>query len=205
MQKEHFGNLNFIDEKASSTSEIIFFLAKELNLELDYETSFNLYVGLVTDTGKFQYSNTSIKTLEVAVELIKNGVSPVKVFREVYENTSMDLLKLLGLVLERITLKEGIGYSIIRQNDFKGLTISNGETENFIDFLRSIAEVRLAILFREMPGGDFKVSLRSKDDINCVEIARKFKGGGHKAAAGFRSNKSIDEILNLIERYLGKK
>jgi len=197
-----FGTLNLVDERAPATSELVFRLSRVLKSELNKNIATCLYTGLVTDTGRFQYSNTGERAFEMAQELLKFGLSPTYIFQRVYENISFGNLKLLGQVLEDAQYLPRIGlvYSQVTQEKLSATGAQMEETEHFIDYLRSAKEARIAVIFKEMPNNSLRVSLRSKDNVNVGEVAQKFGGGGHKHAAAFTSNKKMDASLkNLIE------
>lgn len=201
-----FGTINLIDETYSSSSEILYRLLKELGVAFTPNVALCLYVGLVTDTGRFQYSNTSMRVFQVATELVELGVDPNYVFQNVYENVPFSALRLLGLVLSRSQLdaEKELVYSVLTDEDLKATGASLGETENFIDYLRAVRNARLAIIFKPTDQNGLKVSLRSKNELDVGKIARDFGGGGHVNAAGFTSPYGIDEtirrIISLMEK-----
>lgn len=202
---QNFGDLNIVVGETSSTSEIVYWLFKGAGFEVNYDIALPLYVGIVTDTGRFQYSNTLPSTFEVACELIKSGVSPVYVFRNVYENIRPEVLKLLGLVLERVKNSDGLFWSFITPEELDNHSVNLAETENFIDYIRSIRGCRVAALFKKVSNSSksWKVSLRSRGEVNVQKIAAAFGGGGHVEASGCEIDGDIDEAVNkLFSEYL---
>lgn len=197
---ENFADLNIVKEDISSTSEIIFWLLKEINFEIDYEIALPLYVGIVTDTGRFQYSNALPSTFEAAKELLSKGVSPVYVFRQVYENIRPEVLKLLGVVLERVKNENGFFWSYLTVEDFEKYNVRPAETENYIDYIRSIKGCKVAAIFKkiEKDNSVWKVSLRSRGEANVQELAAKFGGGGHIEASGCEVEGSLDEAVSKV-------
>ncbi len=202
LSNERFGSLNLVETKASSTSELIYRLLKDLNFKLNKEAALAFYVGVLTDTGRFQYANTSLKTFEVAKELVSYGLDTFQIFQEVYENYSFGCLKLLGLVLKRARLDDGLIFSYLTRTDLSDYSVLLPETENYIDFLRLTRDSRLAILFKELPDGKWKVSLRSKKGVYSHLIASRFGGGGHAGAAGFTTSLPRKKVLSLIKEEL---
>lgn len=201
-----FGHLNVVDESYSATAEIIFTISQRLGQKLDRDIATCLYTGIVTDTGRFQYSNTNQRTFQVAQEMLAYGVSPAHIFQNVYENLSFPCLKLLGRVLDRAKFlpEKGIAYSFVSQRDLPAVGGAEmEETENFVDLLRAVKEAEVAAILKEMTNGTIKVSLRSKGKIDVSKLAEKFRGGGHPSAAGFSSpydlEKTIDVLLKLLE------
>jgi phosphoesterase RecJ-like protein len=201
-----FGDVNLIVPDASSTSEIVADLLAELGVEITPEIAEPLYIALVTDTGRFQYSNTTPKALRLAADLVEAGADVHRVFRRVYENVDFAKLKLLARVLERAQVYEGgrVVISWLLRGDFADVGAEEPYSEGLIDYLRSVEGAQLVALIREPPrdeGPARRVSLRaSSDEVDVSAIARAMGGGGHRQAAGFSSEKSIDEIAAFIRR-----
>jgi phosphoesterase RecJ-like protein len=199
-----FGDVNLIAAEASSTGEVLRDIFAELAVELTPELAEPLYIALVTDTGRFQYTNTTPKALRLAAELVDAGADIHAVFQQVYESVEFAKLKLLARVLERATVLEGgrIVVSHLLRNDFAEVGASEPYAEGLIDTLRAVEGSELAVLIREPPRDDGpirRVSLRSSiDELDVSAIARLFGGGGHPQAAGFSSDASLDEIVERI-------
>jgi bifunctional oligoribonuclease and PAP phosphatase NrnA len=199
-----FGDVNLVVEDASSTGEVLADIFRELAVPVTPEIAEALYTALVTDTGRFQYSNTTPKALRLAAELVDAGADVTKVFVEVYESTPFPKLKLLARALERATeLADGrIVVSELRREDFDAAGAEEPYSEGIIDHLRAVDGAELVALVRELPPGAAtarKGSLRSHPDgVDVSEIARSFGGGGHKRAAGFSTDLAMDEITRRI-------
>jgi len=204
VEKTRFAAVNIVDPSASSTAELVFRISKALNLKLSKDIATCLYVGLVTDTGRFQYSNTTTDTFKVAQELMGYGVSPHVVFQHVYENTTFRYLKLFGLVLSRTELQKDCGliYTWLLQSDLQQTGAKLSEAENLINFLRSVKGIEVAAVVKELEEGRFNVSLRSKGKIKVNELAEKFGGGGHPNAAGFRGTGSVESAIESLLKAL---
>ena len=201
-----FGDVNLIADEASSTGEVLADVFRELGVELTPEIAEALYIALVTDTGRFQYANTTPKALRLAADLVEAGADINRVFQGVYENVQFAKLKLLARALERAQVLEGgeIIVSHLLRDDFEAVGATEPYSEGIIDFLRSTEGAIVSALIREPPrdgGPARKVSLRSAvDEVDVSAIARKSGGGGHRAAAGFSSDLSVDEIVAFIVR-----
>ena len=204
-----FGQINCIVADASSTGEILRDVLAELDVPLTAEIAEPLYVAVVTDTGRFMYSNTTPKAHRLAGELIEAGVDVQKVFRAVYESIQFPKLKLLARALERAQVYDGgrIVVSWLRAADFAEVGAEEPFSEGIIDFLRAVENSDLAALIREPPRSRpdaprHRISLRSNvDGLDVSAIARASgKGGGHVRAAGFSSEDSMDEITEFIRR-----
>src|SRR4249920_3096789 len=201
-----FGAVNLVVADASSTGEIVRDLLDELGVALTPEIAEALYIALVTDTGRFQYTNTTPKALRLAADLVEAGADVNRVFQGVYENVQFAKLKLLARALERAHVLEGgeIVVSHLLRDDFEAVGASEPYSEGIIDVLRSVEGSAVSALIREPPrdgGPARKVSLRSSvDEVDVSAIARKSGGGGHREAAGFSSDLSVDEITAFIVR-----
>ncbi|MGH3137295.1 MAG: DHH family phosphoesterase [Gaiellaceae bacterium] len=199
-----FGDVNLIVADASSTGEVLADVFRELGVELTPEIAEALYIALVTDTGRFQYANTTPKALRLAADLVEAGADVHRVFQGVYENVQFAKLKLLARALDRARVLEGgeIVVSHLLRDDFEAVGASEPYSEGIIDFLRSAEGALVSALIREPPRDGVparKVSLRSSvDEVDVSAIARKSGGGGHREAAGFSSDLSVEEITDFI-------
>jgi phosphoesterase RecJ-like protein len=202
-----FGNVNCVVADASSTGEIVRDLLRELDVELTPDIAEALYIALVTDTGRFQYTNTTPKALRLAAELVEAGADVHKIFQDVYESVQFAKLKLLARALERAQIYEGgrLVISYLLRGDFAEVGAAEPYSEGIIDYLRAVEGADMAALIREPPRSDGparRVSLRaSADELDVSAIARASgAGGGHRQAAGFSSDESIEEITEFIRR-----
>jgi bifunctional oligoribonuclease and PAP phosphatase NrnA len=201
-----FGDVNLVVSDASSTGEVLADVIRELGVALTPDIAEALYIALVTDTGRFQYANTTPKALRLAADLVEAGADVNRVFQGVYENVQFAKLKLLARALERARVLEGgeIVVSHLVRDDFEAVGATEPYSEGIIDVLRSVEGSLVSALIREPPregGPARKVSLRSSvDEVDVSAIARKSQGGGHRAAAGFSSDLSVDELTEFIVR-----
>jgi bifunctional oligoribonuclease and PAP phosphatase NrnA len=201
-----FGDVNLVVDEASSTSEIVRDILRELDVALTPAIAEALYVGLVTDTGRFQYTNTTPKALRLAAELVETGADVHGIFRHVYETVQFAKLKLLARALERAELFEGGGLvvSYLLKEDFAAVGAEEPYSEGIIDSLRAVEGSEMVALIREPPrneGPARRVSLRSsRDEVDVSAIAREVGGGGHRQAAGFSSELPIAEIVEFLKR-----
>jgi phosphoesterase RecJ-like protein len=201
-----FGDVNVIDSTASSTGELLRDLFRLLDVALTPDIAEALYIALVTDTGRFQYTNTTPKSLRLAAELVESGADLHRIFQGVYETVQFAKLKLLARALERAQVYEGgrLVVSYLLRDDFHEVGAAEPYSEGIIDFLRAVEGADMAALIREPPrasGPLRRVSLRaSHDELDVSAIARKSNGGGHRQAAGFSSEESIEEITDFVRR-----
>src|ERR671922_182332 len=201
-----FVTVTVVVADASSTGEIVREVLAELGVELTPEIAEALYIALVTDTGRFQYTNTTPKALRLAAELVEAGADVHRIFQGVYESVQFAKLKLLARALDRAQVYEGgaIVVSYLLRTDFADVGAAEPYSEGIIDYLRAVEGADMAVLIREPPrmdGPARRVSLRASiDELDVSAIARKSGGGGHRQAAGFSSEASIDEITAFVRR-----
>lgn len=204
-----YGEYNLVDPAAASTTAILYEIFKAGDFPIDDEVATGLYVGLVTDTGRFQYSNTTPEAHRLAAELQECGVDVAWVYRQVYESTPLPKLLLLERALRHLEVRLGgaLAVSWLSNDDFVQAGADEGHAEGLIDTLRRINGVRVAVLVRERKtesGVQTKVSLRSTDgSLNVAELAHKRGGGGHIRAAGFTSDDEVGSVLAWIESEVG--
>jgi phosphoesterase RecJ-like protein len=203
-----FGHIDLIVPHASSTAEVLRDVFRELGVALTPDMAEALYTALVTDTGRFQYRNTTPKALRLAAELVEAGADVHRVFQGVYESVQFAKLKLLARALERAQVYEGgaIVISYLLRTDFHEVGAAEPYSEGIIDYLRAVEGAEMAVLIREPPRTDGlapsrRVSLRSStDELDVSAIARKSGGGGHRQAAGFSTEATIPEITQFLVR-----
>jgi phosphoesterase RecJ-like protein len=201
----HFGTANLVVGEASSTSEIIYFLIKDLDVAITPSLAEALYVALVTDTGRFQYSNTTPASHVMAAELMRCGVDVHDVFRRLYENVPYGKMKLLSRVLSRVRRYDGgrLTISFLERVDYEESGGDESLSEGIVDHIRALEGTTVAALVREQLKGGREgirtVSLRTADDeVDVSVIARKESGGGHRQAAGFSTEKSSEELIEFL-------
>jgi phosphoesterase RecJ-like protein len=199
-----FGTVNLVDVEASSTAEIVYDLAAVLGVALTTEIANALYVGLVTDTGKFMYENTDERSHRMAAALVGAGVDVNDVYRRLYEHAPLEKLKLLAFALNAIEVHEdgALAITYISAADYEATGASEVLTEGVIDHVRTIDGILVAAVVRdhaEHGRAARKVSLRSTDgEVDVSEIAAKQGGGGHRRAAGFSTDLEYPEVVEFL-------
>ena len=200
-----FGTVNLVSPQASCTAEIVFGLAAELGAEITPKIAEALYVGLVTDTGKFMYENTTAAAHRMAAALIDAGVNPHVLGRSLFEDLPFRRLQLLSRALQRIVRYDdgAITLTTLTRPDFEETGALETDSEGIIDNLRSVEATKVAVLVRELLAddrrGQSKVSLRATDgSVDVSIIARQLGGGGHRQAAGASTELPLDELVELI-------
>lgn len=181
-----FGDINYINPSASAVGEMLYDVIQAMKAPIDAQVATCLYTAIMTDTGSFTYSNTTARAFEISEKLVRCGAQPAKIAEEINENYSVSRLELLRLALASLEFSEGrrIGSMTITQNMFNKTHTGPDMIEGFIDYPRFVAGVKVAVLFRELPGGGYKVSFRSRDTLDVSRVAGSFGGGGHVNASG---------------------
>lgn len=183
---EHFGTVNWIDSTASAVGEMIYNLCKAIGGRVTKEIADCVYLALVADTGSFHYPNTTDRTLKVASELVKAGVKPGEISEMVYNGYTWGRIELMREVLNTVRRDDSGRVAFMRQTlAMKRLSGAvEGDNANFVNLPLMAKEVEAVVYMREVEQDGYRVSLRSKGDINVAKIAERFGGGGHKNAAG---------------------
>ncbi len=202
-----FGTARWVESTRSSTGEMVYELALALDVQVSYKCAYNLYVAICTDTGSFRYDCTRPRTMQIASELLEKGVRPDEVCSHLYDNFSLERLKLMEMVLSTLSLLESDQIAFMHVSDQmleeSGATLQ--DVEGFIDFPRSLRSVKVAVLIKEASDGSVSVSLRAKGQCDVAEVAKHFDGGGHRNAAGFScQGKSIEQVRLEISGALSK-
>ena len=181
-----FGDINWIDSTASAVGEMIYNLCKALGVRVTREIAECVYTAVITDTGSFHYSNTSERTFKVASELVRAGVKPAKVSQNVFANYPWSKIELMSGVLSTVRRDESgrVAWLVQTQEAQERANATDEDGDGFVNYPMSCGEVEACAFFKETAPGVYRVSLRSKCDVNVARIAERFGGGGHRNAAG---------------------
>ena len=206
----HFGSINWIDSTASAVGEMIYNLCKAIGGRVTREIAECVYMALVTDTGSFHFSNTTERTLKVASELIKAGAKPARISEAVYNNYPWSRIELMRQVLGTVKREESGKVAMMRQTlamrEHAGAI--DGDNNGFVNIPLAARDVLAVVYMREVAANEYRVSLRSKGDINVARVAEKFGGGGHRNAAGLRVEGDWDtkerELVEAVKEAVDK-
>ncbi|HYP52409.1 MAG TPA: bifunctional oligoribonuclease/PAP phosphatase NrnA, partial [Pyrinomonadaceae bacterium] len=195
-----FGTINWIDSTASAVGEMVYNLCKAIGVRPTKELAECVYTALVTDTGSFHYANTTERTFKVASELVRAGVKPAKIAQAVFGNYPWSKIDLLSRVLGTARRDPTGRVAWLRQSlDMLGETgASDEDSDGFVNYPLSCGEVEAVAFLKESVPGVYRVSLRSKGDVNVARVAERFGGGGHRNAAGCTMRGDWDETEQLI-------
>jgi phosphoesterase RecJ-like protein len=206
----HFGTVNLVDPDASCTAEIVWDLMDDLKVKPTTTIADALYVGLITDTGRFMYENTSARSHLMAADLIEAGVGPHEIYRRVYEGVPLGKLMLLARALAKVERYDGgrLTVTVLTAQDFAESDAEESYSEGVIDHLRAVEGTAVAALIRDRVSdavpGQRKVSLRASDDrVDVSRIARAQGGGGHRQAAGFTTSLERGELVEFLRSEVG--
>lgn len=207
--KGDFADYFFIDTETSATGELIYNFIEQTNIvEFDYNIALQIYAAIMTDTGAFRYDRTTPKVHRIAAHLLELGVNPTYVYDQLYDQSKLSKIKLLGLAVASIEVDSTgkIAYMTITKKMLQETGALESEVDGFVNFCLSIENVRIGLLFFELKDG-LKISFRSKGEIPVNKLAAEFNGGGHTNAAGARLfNVKLDEIkqkvINSAKKYL---
>ena len=199
-----WGDHLLIDRTAAAAAEIVYDVIVELGWDITSEVATALYTGIVTDTGRFQYSSTSPRTHQIAAHLLEQGVHPDVIGQKLFEEASFGYYSVASRVLDRATLDEDhkFVWSIVTDGDLEDAGISGHETDGLIDLVRMARGTEAACLLKVKGNGIVKGSLRSRGVVDVARIASAFGGGGHHNAAGFTTTTSPEGIISEITALL---
>jgi bifunctional oligoribonuclease and PAP phosphatase NrnA len=182
--EKNFGLIKWVAPDAAATGLLIFYLLRESGFEVTQDIAVNLYTAIVIDTGAFRYANTTAEVLKVGAWLIEAGANPALISNSLYEMWTDRRFALLIMVLNTLEIRDDVALTFVTRRMFNKTNTGPEDTENFANFPRMIRDVKISAFLRQMDRNHWKISLRSKGDVNVAGIASLFEGGGHKNAAG---------------------
>jgi bifunctional oligoribonuclease and PAP phosphatase NrnA len=195
-----YGAINWFDPSAAACGEMVFDLVRALGVELSKEIATHVYLAILTDTGSFHYSSISPRTFDICRQCLEAGVNPVLVARNVYDSNNMGRLKLFGSVLSAMQL-DSTGRIAIVYLDHEMAREAGGtyeDTEGLINLPLTVKEIEAVVFFKQVEGDEYRVSMRSKGEIDIGIVAKSFGGGGHRNAAGCTITGAIDSLQKLF-------
>ena len=201
-----YGTYNYIKPEAAASGELVYEIFRHFNLPLTREEATALYVSISTDTGSFKYGNTTVRTHQIAADLIQTGIDIDRINEELYATYSLNKIQLYSRLLGKVqtAFRGKVAWVAMSRRDLKACRATYEDTEGFIDFLKCLKEVKIAFFLSEWQKPDeVKVSFRSKGDYDVNQIATFFGGGGHRKASGctlkMSLTKAVREILKQIK------
>jgi phosphoesterase RecJ-like protein len=195
-----YGAINWFDPDAAACGEMVYDIVRALGVPLTVDIATHIYLAILTDTGSFHYSNISPRTFDICRETLDAGVDPVRVARNVYDSNNMGRLKLFGAVLSAMQI-DRTGRIAIVYLDHEMARAAGGtyeDTEGLINLPLTVKEIQAVVFFKQIEGDNYRVSMRSKADVDVSAVAKEFGGGGHKNAAGCTVTSPIDALQKLF-------
>ena len=197
----NFAHINWIDSSVMATAELVYRLARLACVPVDRDIATCLYTALMTDTGSFMFEGTNEHTFTVARELVLAGADPAHCARPIYFGHSTAKLRLLGAALSDLHREGALAWICVTQEQMQRFGAREEDCEGLVNYALSIAEVQVAIFFRELPDRRYRVSLRSKGEVNVSAVAEEFGGGGHKCASGCSIDGPLEvAVSRMIDR-----
>jgi phosphoesterase RecJ-like protein len=195
-----YGQINWFDASAAACGEMVFDLIRALGAPLSIEIATHIYLAILTDTGSFHYSSISPRTFDICRETLEAGVDPVLVARNVYDSSNMGRLKLFGAVLSAMQIDSTGRIAIIYLNHEMARAAGGTyeDTEGLINLPLTVKEIQAVVFFKQIAADQYRVSMRSKGDIDIGGVAKEFDGGGHKNAAGCTVTGAIETLQKMF-------
>jgi phosphoesterase RecJ-like protein len=206
-----YGTVNMVDPTAAAAGEQVWDLLVAVDCPVDKRMAIGIYTAIATDTGQFKYSSVTPRTHRVVAQLLELGLEPGYINEQIYERVPRAAMLLLGMALEKIQYNAAgtLGWFAVTQEMLHTAGAAENQTENFINYVRSVEGVQVAVFFQEMSDGQIKVSLRSRGRVDVSALAHELGGGGHKRAAGVTLRLSLaaaqDRVLTAVAAALTAK
>jgi len=200
--EEDFGDIKWVVPEAAATGMMVFYLIKELGVNITRDMAINLYSAIAIDTGTFRYGNTTAEALRIAAKLIEAGASPAYISNNLYETWSQERFALLIMSLNTLEVRGNVAITFVTREMYRKTGAAPEDTEDFPAFTRVMKDVNVSAFFRELADNYWKVSLRSKGDINVALVASRFDGGGHKNAAGYVVKSDLESAREFLLKAL---
>ena len=195
-----YGSLNWFDLSAAACGEMVFDLVKELGVALTREIATHVYVAILTDTGSFHYSSISPRTFDICRQCVEAGVDPPWVARSIFDSNNLGRLKLFGRVLSQMELDPSgrVATVYVDRQLARDCGGTYEDTEGLINLPLTVKEIQAVVFFKENATNDWRISMRSKGDVDINAVAKQFGGGGHKNASGCSAEGPIDELKTMF-------
>jgi phosphoesterase RecJ-like protein len=203
---DYYADINWVDPEAAAVACMIFRLGEELDIRITPQIATQLYSAIVSDTGSFQFSNTTAEAFEICHKLVNYGAVPIQVSEFLFNNNPPEKIKLLGLVLSTLQMNPEGNIAIItmsKQNR-EELNLNEVDTEDITTLARSIKGAKMVLFFKEIEPGTYRVSIRSKASANSALVAEHFGGGGHQHAAGFTVSGEYQKLLKEVPEVVNR-
>lgn len=205
LTQDDLGALRMVDTTAEATGRLVYEAIRALGVPVPASAAHCLFVALAMDTGWFRHTNTTPATFTLAADLVRAGARPTEAYESLFERSTLGRLKLMGLVLARLqTAHNGrVAYTEIRRDDYAATGATPQDSEDLVNYTRSLSGVEVGLFFMEQPRGGVKVSFRSRR-VDVARLAERFGGGGHRQASGAILETSLDEARRRVLHAVGE-
>lgn len=203
--EKDFGDIKWVEREAAATGMMVYYMLKRMGIRMTRDIAVNLYSAIAIDTGTFRYSNTTPEVLRVGAELIEAGAKPAYISNRLYETWSKERFALLVMDLNTLEIRNDVAITFVTRKMFKVTGAGPEDTESFSNFPRMMKDISISAFFREIGDNCWKVSLRSRGDVNVARIAALFDGGGHKNAAGYKITASLESAKKALLKAVNPK
>ena len=205
LTQDDLGALRFVDTSAEATGRLVFEATEALGGPLSPAAAHALFVAVAMDTGWFRHRNTTPATFALAARLQEAGARPTEAYEQLFERNSLGRLRLTGLVLERLQRTHGgrTAFTEVRKGDYEAVGAVPQDSEDLVNYTRSLEGVEVGLFFMEQPRGGVKVSFRSRARIDVARLAERFGGGGHRLASGAILDASLDDARARVLAAVG--
>jgi phosphoesterase RecJ-like protein len=197
-----FGAVNWFDVSAAACGEMVFDLVQDLGVPLTHDIAVHVYIAILTDTGSFRYSNITPRTFEISRRCVEAGVDASAVARSVYDSSTLGRLRMFGAVLNRMQLDPSGRLAILAVDERLaaecGATYE--DTDGLINEPLTVKDIQAVVFFKELAPDNWRVSMRSKGNVDINAVAKEFGGGGHKNASGCSATGELAEVTRVFER-----
>jgi bifunctional oligoribonuclease and PAP phosphatase NrnA len=200
-----FAHVNWIDPKAVATAELVYKLARAAGVKISPEIATCIYTAVLTDTGSFMFEGTNEHTFALARELVLAGADPAHCARNVYFGHSTAKMRLLGAALSNLHRDGPLAWIWVTREQMEQVGAKEEDCEGLVNYALSIHDVEVAAFFRELPDGRFRVSLRSKGQLNVSTVAQNFGGGGHECASGCALDGPLSIAVSRVVEQLRRR
>ena len=203
---DQFGDINMVNSQSSSTGEMVYNVIKRCGFPIDFEMAENIFTAIQADTGSFRNANTTAQSFRISAEMMDHGVQPHRVSQQMTDEHSLSIMRLLEMAIGKVEFYyEGkLGMLIVSSDMLEAAQARWEDSERFVDYLRNVSGVELAVMVRETEKNTYKFSMRSNNNVNVAELAAIFGGGGHARAAGFECHNDINVVKNDFLKETGR-
>jgi phosphoesterase RecJ-like protein len=200
LSQDDLGATRLVDTTSEATGRLVHEAIEALGVPLSPAAANYLFAAVAMDTGWFRHPNTTPATFELASALVRAGAQPTALYEELFENNSLPRLRLMGLVLDRLQVEQNglVAHTEIRSGDYAATGAVPQDTEDLVNFTRSLAGVEVGLFFMEQPRGGVKVSFRARSRLDVAKVAERFGGGGHRLASGAVIEGSLPEVRGRV-------